>query len=84
MVTICYMLCMLNSDTSKSWDMSEAPDSVGGKVALSFPTFNSKFNSAPKKPFTGIMSYQAIKGVMRIAGEWKINLFQKLKFYFQL
>lgn len=52
----------------ESWDMSMAPDSAGGKIGISFPTFSSSSNAAPEKPFKGITSYQAIKGVMDISG----------------
>ena len=38
----------------------------GGMIGVAFPNFMSASNSAPKKPFAGIMKYNAIAGLMTL------------------
>ena len=52
------------SDNGRSW---RSPD--GGFVGISFASFLSGSNNAPLKPFTASMSYNAIRGQMRIEGK---------------
>ena len=43
---------------------------TGGMIGLIFPNFMSSSNNAPKKPFTGIMSYNAIAGLMKLKSKF--------------
>ncbi|KAF4073782.1 hypothetical protein AMELA_G00247290 [Ameiurus melas] len=38
----------------------------GGRTGISWPTFESSHNNAPMKPHDGIMSYNAISGLMTV------------------
>ena len=49
------------SDNGRSWT---SPN--GGAVGISFASFLSGSNNAPLKPFTPSMTYNAIRGHMRI------------------
>lgn len=40
-----------------------------GMTGVVFPSFTSGSNGSPKKPFTGVMAYPTIKGVMRLSSE---------------
>ena len=43
---------------------------TGGKIGITFPLFNSGDNGAPKMPLAGTSSYQAIRGLMTIQGNF--------------
>ena len=51
------------SKNGRSWRTES-----GGNIAVSWPTFESGSNGAPEKPFNGIMSYNAINGLMMVEG----------------
>ena len=55
------------SAQGRSW---KSPGS--GAVGLSWPTFTSGSNQAPRKGFKGIMSYQAIWGILRVTSKYSI------------
>ena len=40
----------------------------GDFTGVVWPTFTAGSNKAPEKPFKGIMSYNSIKGLMRVEG----------------
>lgn len=46
---------------------------AGGRTGISWPTFESGHNSAPMKPHDGLMSYNAISGLMTVTSN-KIHL----------
>ncbi len=43
--------------------------STGGRSGICWPTFESNHNNGPQKPLTGLMSYNAIAGIMTVSGE---------------
>jgi hypothetical protein len=47
----------------------------GGKIAFSWPTFASGSNGAPSKPWPGIMSYNAISGILKVSGNIYMGMF---------
>ncbi|XP_051729532.1 LOW QUALITY PROTEIN: fibrocystin-L-like [Ctenopharyngodon idella] len=49
---------------SKSHRAPRPPN--GGRSGISWPTFESNQNNAPQKPHTGLMSYNAIAGLMTV------------------
>lgn len=48
----------------------------GGRSGICWPTFASAHNMAPRKPHAGIMSYNAISGLLDISGKFKHSLWQ--------
>ncbi|XDV34188.1 hypothetical protein PO909_004380 [Leuciscus waleckii] len=50
---------------SKSHRAPRAPN--GGRSGISWPTFESNHNNAPQKPHAGLMSYNAIAGLMTVS-----------------
>lgn len=55
----------------------------GGRSGICWPTFASAHNMAPRKPHAGIMSYNAISGLLEISGKFKCSLDRSnsVKFY---
>ena len=43
---------------------------TGGMLGVVFPNFMGNSNNAPKKPFTGIMTYNSIAGLMRLTSKF--------------
>ncbi|ELK37593.1 Fibrocystin-L [Myotis davidii] len=43
----------------------------GGRSGICWPTFASAHNMAPRKPHAGIMSYNAISGLLEVSGKFK-------------
>lgn len=62
------------SGNSRSFDNSR-------RTGVAFGTFGSGSNNAPIKPFAGIMSYQAIKGLTILEGK-NFNLILKTIFFY--
>ena len=52
------------SSHTRSWS-----NGTHGKVGFSIAVFTSGSNGAPEKPFFGIMSYMALKGIMLASGK---------------
>lgn len=42
---------------------------TGGRSGVCWPTFESDHNHAPQKPHPGLMSYNAITGLMSVSGK---------------
>ncbi|XP_026145815.1 PKHD1 like 1, tandem duplicate 1 isoform X2 [Carassius auratus] len=50
---------------SRSHEAPRPPN--GGRSGICWPTFESNHNSGPKKPLPGLMSYNAIAGIMTVS-----------------
>ena len=48
---------------------------TGGMIGVVFPNFMSSGNSAPTKPFAGIMSYNAIAGLMTLKSKFSLFIY---------
>lgn len=48
----------------------------GGRSGICWPTFASAHNMAPRKPHAGIMSYNAISGLLDVSGKFRYSLSQ--------
>lgn len=48
----------------------------GGRSGICWPTFASAHNMAPRKPHAGIMSYNAISGLLEVSGKFEQSLWQ--------
>ncbi|ELK08600.1 Fibrocystin-L [Pteropus alecto] len=59
----------LNIKLSAAHRSSRPPS--GGRSGICWPTFASAHNMAPRKPHAGIMSYNAISGLLEISGKFK-------------
>ncbi|CAM4636768.1 unnamed protein product [Leuciscus chuanchicus] len=56
---------MTYAKLSKSHRAPRPPN--GGRSGISWPTFESNHNNAPQKPHAGLMSYNAIAGLMTVS-----------------
>ncbi|KAB1257904.1 Fibrocystin-L [Camelus dromedarius] len=63
-----------NIELSAAHRSSRPPS--GGRSGICWPTFASAHNMAPRKPHAGIMSYNAIAGLLDVSGKFKRSLWK--------